>query len=143
MVQRRTARWVLNRFERKDSVTEMRTIARLSVLYKMRYRLVSHEDAKLQPAGRSYSTFSKEYSYSQPTAIRDYYKYSFCLRTITEWNQLPRETALHLQFTGCKCNFKHLSTLHFFALQSAISETHLFSFLEPSKCSVLSDRPNW
>jgi len=140
MVQRRTARWVLNRFVGKDSVTEMlstlkwktlasrRTIARLSVLYKMRYRLVSHEDAKLQPAGHSYSTRSKEYSYSQPTAIRDYYKYSFCPRTITEWNQLPRETALHLQFTGCKCNFKHLSTLHFFALQSAISDTFVFLF---------------
>ena len=56
------ARWVLNRFDRKVSVTEMlstlkgkalasrRTIARLSMLYKMRYRLVSHEDVKLQSA---------------------------------------------------------------------------------------------
>ena len=31
------------------------------MLYKMRYSLVSHEDAKLQSAGYSYSTLSIEY----------------------------------------------------------------------------------
>ena len=79
--QRRTARWVLNRFVRKDNVTEMlstlnwktlecrRTIVRLSMLYEMRCRLVSHEDAKLQSTGHSFSTRSMEYSYTQPTAI--------------------------------------------------------------------------
>ena len=30
------------------------------MLYKMRYRLVSHEDAKLQPVGHSYSTRSMQ-----------------------------------------------------------------------------------
>ena len=38
-----------------------RMISRLSMLYKMLYRLVSHEDAKLQSAGHSYSTLSIEY----------------------------------------------------------------------------------
>ena len=105
MVQRRAARWVLNRFDRKDSVSEMlstlttlesrRIIARLScMLYKMRYRLVSHIDAKLQSAGHLYSTRSIEYSYTQPTAIRDNYKYSFHPRTITGWNKLPRDIEL-------------------------------------------------
>ena len=57
-------------------------------------RLVSHKDANLQSAGHAYSTRSIEYSYTQPTAIRDYYKYSFYPRTITEWKKLARDTAL-------------------------------------------------
>ena len=55
---------------------------------------VSHKDANLQSAGHAYSTRSIEYSYTQQTAIRDYYKYSFYQRTITEWNKLPRDIAL-------------------------------------------------
>ena len=102
-VQRRAPRWVLNRFNRKDSVTAMlsalkwktlesrRTIARLSMLYKMQNRLVFYEDIKLQPVDHLYSTRSKEYTYKQPIATRDYYKYSFYPRTISEWNKLPRE----------------------------------------------------
>ena len=74
--------------------TTQRTTARLSMLCKMRYRLISHEDAKLQSAGHSYSTRSLEYSHALPTAIRDYYKYSFYPRTITEWNKLPRKIEL-------------------------------------------------
>ena len=62
----------------------------------MRYRLISHEDAKLQSAGHSYSTRSLEYSHALATAIRDYYKYSFYPRTITEWpwNKLPKKIEL-------------------------------------------------
>ena len=37
---------------------------------------------------------SLEYSHALPTAIRDYYKYSFYPRTITEWNKLPRKIEL-------------------------------------------------
>ena len=106
MVQRRAARWVLNRFNRKDSVTAMlsalkwktlesrRTIARLSMLYKMRNRLVFYDEIKHQPVDYLYSTRSKEYAYKQPIATRDYYKYSFYPRTISEWNKLPREIVL-------------------------------------------------
>ena len=106
MVQRRATRWVLNRFDGKDSVTEMlsalkwktlesrRTIGRLSMLYKMRHRLVSHKYANLKSAGNSYSTRPTEYSYAQAAAIRDYYKYSLYPRTITEWNKLSRDIAL-------------------------------------------------
>ena len=69
---------------RKDTVTKMlstlkwktlksrRTIAHLSMLLKLWHRLVSHKDASLQSAGHLYSTRSKEYSYTRPTAIRDY-----------------------------------------------------------------------
>ena len=58
------------------------------------HRLVSHKDVNLQSAGHAYSTRSIEYSYTQQTAIRDYYKYSFYQRTITEWSKLPRDIAL-------------------------------------------------
>ena len=107
-----SARWVLNRFDGKDSVTEMlstlkwktlksrRIIARLSMPYKMRHRLASHKNANLQSAGHSYSTRSTQYSYRQPTAIRDYYKYAFYPRTITEWNKLPTGYSI-VQFAGC------------------------------------------
>ena len=67
------------------------------MLYKMRYRLVSHGDVKLQSTGHSYSTRSKEYSYTQPTA-----QVSLLPKTITEWNQLPRETALLNSLTAFK-----------------------------------------
>ena len=45
----------------------------VSMLYKIRYLLISHDGAKLQSSGHSYSNRSMvEYSYTQPT-----YKYSF------------------------------------------------------------------
>ena len=154
MVQRRTARWVLNRFERKVSVTEMlstlkwktlasrRTIARLSVLYKMRYRLVSHEDAKLQPAGHSYSTRSKEYSYSQPTAIRITTSIPSARGQLQ--NGINSQGKQHCISNSLAANAISNIYQHFISLRSkAPFQTHLFSFLERSKCSVLSDRPNW
>ena len=114
MVQRRAARWVLNCFNRKDSVTAMlstlkwktlesrRTIARLSMLYKMRNRLVFYDDIKLQPVDHLYSTRFKEYAYKQPITTRNYYKYSFHPRTISEWNKLPREIVLSSSLVAFK-----------------------------------------
>ena len=73
------------------------------MLCKMRYRLISHEDAKLRFAGHSYSTRSLEYSHIQPTAIRDYYKYSFYPRTVTEWNKRRRK----IEFSNSLAAFKN------------------------------------
>ena len=70
------------------------SLSLLSMSCKNRYRLISHEDAKLQSAGHSYSIRSLEYSHALPTAIKDYYKYSLYPRTITEWNKLPRKIEL-------------------------------------------------
>ena len=62
MVQRRAARWVLNRYDRLDSVNDMlyclnwktlqsrRSIARLSMLYKMRNNLTYAGNNMLQPS---------------------------------------------------------------------------------------------
>ena len=105
------------------------------------HRLVSHKDANLQSAGHAYSTCSIEYSYTQPTAIRDYYKYSFYPRTITECNKLPRDTALSnwlAAFKNAVSNFYW--RFYYFALISATSVTFVFLclfvclfFLERSK----------
>ena len=94
------------------------------MLCKMRYRLISHEDAKLQFAGHSYSTRCLEYSHRQPTAIRDYYKYSFYPGTIKEWNKLRRK----IELSNSQAAFKNaISNIyyHFYysALISAISVT--------------------
>jgi hypothetical protein len=110
MVQRRAARWVLHRFSLKDSVREIisvlkwktlensrRSIARLSMMYKIRNMLVSCEDVNLKPVGQLghlYSTCTKEYAYTLPMVTRDYCKYSFYPRTITEWNKLSKEITL-------------------------------------------------
>ena len=107
MVQKRAARWVLNRLDCKDSVTEMlsplkwktlesrRTIARLSMLYKIRNRLVSHEDVLLQSTGHLCSnSLQRVLLHTIDNHKGFFFKYSFYLKTITEWNQLPREKAL-------------------------------------------------
>ena len=64
--------------------------------------LVFYEDIKLQPTDHLYSTRFKEYAYKQPIATRDYYKYSFYPRTITEWNNLPREITLSSSLAAFK-----------------------------------------
>ena len=78
------------------------TIARSSMLYKMQSRLVFYEDIKLQPVDHLYSTCSKEYAYKQPIATRDYYKYSFYPRTISELSKLPREIVLSSSLVAIK-----------------------------------------
>ena len=95
------------------------------MLCKMRYRLISHEDAKLQSAGHSYSTRSLEYSHALPKAIRDYYK------LITEWNKLPRDIESSNSLAAFKNAISNIYE-HFYhsALTGAISVT---LFLERSK----------
>ena len=93
MVQRRAARWVLNRYDRLDSVNDMlyclnwktlqsrRSIARLSMLYKMRNNLTYADKNMLQPVSYK-STRSSEHAYKLPTASCDYFKFSFYPRTL-------------------------------------------------------------
>ena len=105
MVQRRAARWVLNRYDRLDSVNDMlyclnwktlqsrRSIARLSMLYKMRNNLTYADKNMLQPVSYK-STRSSEHAYKLPTASCDYFKFSVYPRTLLAWNQLPRDITL-------------------------------------------------
>lgn len=105
MVQRRAARWVLSRYNRQDSVTDMlcglgwrtlqsrRTIARLSMLYKFRNNLAYVDTSELQPDTYS-STRSSGHAYKIPLIKCDYFKYYFFPRTLQEWNKLPSQVAL-------------------------------------------------
>ena len=77
MVQRRAARWVLNRYDRLDSVNDMlyclnwktlqsrRSIARLSMLYKMRNNLTYADKNMLQPVSYKSTRSSEHASRSQ------------------------------------------------------------------------------
>ena len=103
MVQRRAARWILRRYDRRDSVTEMlqlldwetlekrRSNARLCYLFKQANGLIYGESELLQPVNHNCNTRYSEHSYRLPPCSRDYYKYSFYPRTIKQWNNLPSQ----------------------------------------------------
>ena len=105
MVQRRATRWLLNRCDRLDSVNDVlyclnwktlqsrTSIARLSMIFKMRNNLTHADSNMLQPVTYK-STRSSEHTYKLSTASCDYFKYSFYPRTLLAWKQLPRDIAL-------------------------------------------------
>jgi hypothetical protein len=95
MVQRRSARWVMNDYFRTSSVTTMlqslnwrllalrRADARLTMLYKIKLELVL-----INPA--SYFRLQRNNFNIQPIHSRTaYYANSFFPRTISNWNELP------------------------------------------------------
>ena len=105
MVQRRAARYVLNRHERTSSVKEMmqqlkwpllekrRKIARLCMLYKATNKHVdmpSHSD-RLKPMKRPSLRINNSKAFNIPDTSKTYVKESFYPRTIREWNVLPEE----------------------------------------------------
>ena len=105
-IQRRAARFVLNRYHRRASVTDMlstlkwqplqkrRQAARLTMLYKVHNREVQVDASKLKlladtgdRARRGHNQqFQRLSSHTQ-----DYRMFSFLPRTIREWNELPSE----------------------------------------------------
>ena len=106
MVQRRAARWVLGRYDRPHSVTDMlsslkwrslelrRSDARLCMLYKQSNGLATYECDKLQKEHKSRMDTrlsSLSHRFGQPRCACDYYNNSFYPRTIAQWNNLPPE----------------------------------------------------
>ncbi len=103
-IQRRAARFVLNRHRNTSSVSDMlhqlqwpsleerRRIARLSMLYK-----IKHEEACVQcPALKALPPSGRRSQHSQPfkriPCRTDYRNNTFFPRTIRDWNALPPET---------------------------------------------------
>ena len=95
-VQRRAARWATGRYHNTSSVTNMlsdlgwkelaqrRTCSRLTMLFKITRGFVDI------PMGH-YVKFQRDGVHIQQIlARREYYQYSFFPRTVTEWNDLPR-----------------------------------------------------
>ena len=106
MVQRRAARWVLGRYDRLDSVTDMlsslkwrslelrRSDARLCMLYKQCNGLATYERDKLpreHKSGMNTRQSSLWHRLKEPHCTCDYYKNSFYPKTIAQWNNLPPE----------------------------------------------------
>ena len=99
MIQRRAGRWVLGRYDRLDSVTDMlsslkwrslelrRSDARLCILYKQSNGLATYECDKLQREHKSRMDTrlsSLSHRFEQPRCTSDYYKNSFYPRTIAQ-----------------------------------------------------------
>jgi len=102
-VQRRAARWVLNRFHNTSSVTAMmndlawksleqrRTCSRLCTMYKIHHGLVAISPGILHLTNtadtrQTRSSHQNQYTLFQPRT--NYYKYSFFPLTVAQWNLL-------------------------------------------------------
>jgi len=100
MVQRRAARYVLNRYHNRSSVSDMiqqldwpplehrRENARLSMMYKMTHGLVNVQNKDKIVANQRQSRNNNSMSYQIPTSRTDVRKKSFYPRTIRDWNTL-------------------------------------------------------
>ena len=103
-VQRRAARFVMNRYRRTSSVdamittldwpilAERRNAARLHMFWKIQHNIVATA-MPLESKGYLEPTrFENSLAYHRPPARTDYYKNSFFVRTVSSWNKLPEST---------------------------------------------------
>ena len=104
-VQRRAARYVLNRYHNRSSVTNMlellqwrplqerRKISRLSALYKIEKEamLCSNLKSQLKPLARRSRRHGNSKQYQRIDCKTNYRAESFLPRTIPEWNSLPQD----------------------------------------------------
>ena len=105
MVQRRAARYVLNRYNNTSSVTNMlrdlkwqsleqrRKAKRLINLYKIRNGqvILDNHETRFIPSS-SYRRTSHEHRYDVPFSRANYHKFSYVPRTIRDWNALLANT---------------------------------------------------
>jgi hypothetical protein len=103
-VQRRAARFVLNRYHNTSSVTDMlevlgwnsleyrRKTFKLTALYKVSNDLVhcNHLKAQLKPAAERERRHGNNRQFQQVGGKTNYKVQSFLPRTISEWNNLPQ-----------------------------------------------------
>jgi hypothetical protein len=103
MFQRRAARWTLNRYHLRDSVTEMleelgwptlqtrRAEARLCLMYKMVHNLVAINVGLYTTPVHRPTRRTHPYSFIQIQPNTEAYRMSYFPQTIVEWNLLPTE----------------------------------------------------
>ena len=120
MVQRRSARFVLNRYRNTSSVGSMlnqlkwpsleerRKHARLAMLYKITNDLVDTPGLKrlLKPTLRP-SRHNNTKAYIIPETPKDYIKNSYLPRTIREWNILPESIVTAPNIDSFKIRLKN------------------------------------
>ena len=100
-IQRRAARFVMNRFHNTSSPTEMleelkwpslasrRETQRLIIIHKMHHNhIVFNLNSYLTPSQRP-SRLENSASYNIPRSIKDFHLHSFFPKTTRQWNRLP------------------------------------------------------
>ena len=123
-VQRRSALWATRDYQRTSSVTQMikdlnwRTLeqrridSRLILMYKITYDLVAIPAADYLIPNTRQSRHNHIRAYRQIPTLKDYYKYTFFLRTIVHWNALPFYIPVlptMAQFSQAVCQVVHVS----------------------------------
>ena len=101
-VQRKAARFYLQNYNRTASITDMlrelewdtlemrRKKNRLTLTYKLSHSLVDIKTEKfLVPNSKTWTRRSHAFKYKIPKIRKDVFKFSFFLRSISEWNSLP------------------------------------------------------
>ncbi len=101
MVQRRAARFTLNRYHNTSSVTNMldqlnwttlaqrRVVSRLCLVHKISHCLVAIPSLPYLPPLQYASRHCHRFSYTRYSPKSDVFKYSFFPSTIVQWNALP------------------------------------------------------
>ena len=101
MVQRRAARWTLNRYHNTSSVTDMlshlewptltkrREEARLIVMYKLVHVLVATNICLYTTPSQRSTRSTHPYSFIRIPSQTDAYRMSYFPRTVIDWNKLP------------------------------------------------------
>ena len=75
------------------TLQSLRTIARLTLLYKFRNSLAYGDNADLHPVANS-STCSPGHAFKLSIIKNDFYKFCFYPRSVQEWNRLSRQVAV-------------------------------------------------
>ena len=164
MIQRRVARWVLGRYDRLDSVTDMlsslkwrslelrRSDARLCMLYRQCNGLATYERDKLQREHKSRMDtrqLSLWHRFKEPRCTCDYYKNSFYPKTIAQWNNLPPEIVASTSpcsFRQSLCSLTYwLVILCYYCIHCCNFFIYLFIFYYLKQSAILcwEWRLNW
>ena len=104
-IQRQSARYVCNVYERTESVSALldqlnwdslatrRTKIQLTFLYKIIHNHVDIPPDPYLTPGHTRTRSNHKYKFRQISASKDYFKFSFFPRTIPIWNSLPAPVA--------------------------------------------------
>ena len=114
-VQRQAARFVTKNYEKHpgtvskilaklnwDSLEIRRLTYRLILFYKIVYGHVDIPPSQYLVPRTRYTRHSHHLAFQKPTTHADYQKYSFFIRTITDWNSLPSHVVSADSISGFK-----------------------------------------